>query len=131
MNERLFCTWRSAGGTAWQPGSLESGAKGRRRMIRGLLSTVIGFIVVAGTALFGAGAATAATATPVHPVLAPESGSYVFTLTFDGMHRDYRLHVPPAAASGKPLPLVLNLHGATQNGQLRGTTSKQAPMRAR
>ena len=42
----------------------------------------------------------------------------MFHLTFGGRARDYRLHVPPAAASGKPLPLVLNLHGATQNGQL-------------
>ena len=33
-----------------------SGAKGRRRPIRGLLSTVIGFIVLTGTALVGAGA---------------------------------------------------------------------------
>jgi polyhydroxybutyrate depolymerase len=46
------------------------------------------------------------------------SGSYVFHLTFDGLHRDYRIHVPPAAAAGKPLPLVLNLAGATQNGQI-------------
>jgi len=33
--------------------------------------------------------------------------------------RSYRLHVPPAAAAGKPLPLVLNLAGATQNGWLQ------------
>ena len=66
-------------------------------------------------------------ATPAHPVLAPESGSYVFTLTFDGLQRDYRLHVPPAAASGQPLPLVLNLHGATQNAQLEEITSDMDP----
>ncbi len=50
--------------------------------------------------------------------LAPMEGSYTFHLTFDGLHRDYRLHVPPAASAGQPLPLVLNLHGATQNGFL-------------
>jgi polyhydroxybutyrate depolymerase len=55
---------------------------------------------------------------PGHPVLAPKSGSYDITLTFDGLKRDYRLHVPPAAVSGQPLPLVLNLHGATQNAFL-------------
>jgi polyhydroxybutyrate depolymerase len=80
------------------------------------------------------GAASAATQTTpsttapaTHPVLASLSGSYVFTLTFDGMQRDYRLHVPPAAASGKPLPLVLNLHGATQNAQLEEITSDMDP----
>ena len=43
------------------------------------------------------------------------------------MQRDYRLHVPPAAASGKPLPLVLNLHGATQNAQLEEITTDMDP----
>jgi polyhydroxybutyrate depolymerase len=42
----------------------------------------------------------------------------VFRLTFDGQTRDVRLHVPPAAGFGRPLPLILNLHGATQNGLL-------------
>ena len=84
-------------------------------------------------AISGTGSAAAATTnttpattpatTAAHPVLASESGSYVFTLTFGGLQRDYRLHVPPAAASGKPLPLVLNLHGATQNAQLEEITS--------
>jgi polyhydroxybutyrate depolymerase len=55
--------------------------------------------------------------------LAPMDGSYVFTLSFDGLHRDYRLHVPPQAAAGRPLPLVLNLHGATQNGLLEEVQS--------
>jgi polyhydroxybutyrate depolymerase len=59
----------------------------------------------------------------VHPVLAPISGSYEFRLTFDGLRRDYRLHVPPAATAGRPLPLVLNLHGATQNATLEEITS--------
>jgi hypothetical protein len=60
-------------------------------------------------------------------VLTPMSGSYVFRLTFDGMARDYRLHVPPAATDGKPLPLVLNLHGATQNAWLEEITSSMDP----
>ena len=51
--------------------------------------------------------------------LAARSGAYVFTLTSGGRTRDYRLHVPPAAAAGTALPLVLNLHGATQNGQIQ------------
>jgi polyhydroxybutyrate depolymerase len=64
-----------------------------------------------------------AAAATSRPVLAPAGGSTVFTLTFDGLTRDYRLHVPPAAVYGQPLPLVLNLHGATQNGQLEEITS--------
>jgi polyhydroxybutyrate depolymerase len=57
-------------------------------------------------------------------VLAPMSGSYVFTLTVHGTHRSYRLHVPPAASSDKPMPLVLNLHGATQSGILQESYSQ-------
>jgi polyhydroxybutyrate depolymerase len=53
-----------------------------------------------------------------HPRLAPMDYSYSFTLTYGHRVRSYLLHVPPAAASGKPLPLVLNLAGATQNGLL-------------
>ena len=127
MSERLFCTRKSAAGTPRRLRRLASGAKGRRRSSRVLLHAVLGLVVPIGAALVGAGGVSAATATPAHPVLAPESGSYVFTLTFDGVHRDYRLHVPPAAASGKPLPLVLNLHGATQNAQLEEITSDMDP----
>jgi polyhydroxybutyrate depolymerase len=45
--------------------------------------------------------------------------TYAFRLHFGGLSRSYRLHLPPAAASGQALPLVLNLHGATQNGLLQ------------
>jgi polyhydroxybutyrate depolymerase len=83
--------------------------------------------VLLATLALGTGAAQAAAATASHPVLAPHSGSYVFTLRFDGLTRDYRLHVPPAAMSGIPLPLVLNLHGATQNAQLEEITSDMDP----
>jgi polyhydroxybutyrate depolymerase len=109
MNERLFCGGKSDAGR-----------------LRPLLSAGIALLVLAGAGTVAAGTSSGATA-PAHPVLAPESGSYVFTLTFDGLHRDYRLHVPPAAASGQPLPLVLNLHGATQNAQLEEITSDMDP----
>ena len=49
----------------------------------------------------------------------PRADAYVFTLKSGGLTRSYRLHVPPAAAAGHALALVLNLHGATQNGQLQ------------
>jgi polyhydroxybutyrate depolymerase len=53
-----------------------------------------------------------------HPQLAPKSFSYSFDISYGHRARSYLLHVPPAAARGKPLPLVLNLAGATQNGVL-------------
>jgi polyhydroxybutyrate depolymerase len=63
----------------------------------------------------------ASTTTPPRATkpLAVRSAAYVFTLTSGGRTRGYRLHVPPAAAAGAALPLVLNLHGATQNGQIQ------------
>jgi polyhydroxybutyrate depolymerase len=104
------------------------------RGLRALIAAGAAFIVLVGTAIAGAGSAavaattaTTTTTTVAHPVLVPQSGSYVFRLTFDGRQRDYRVHVPPAAASGKPLPLVLNLHGATQNAQLEEITSDMDP----
>jgi polyhydroxybutyrate depolymerase len=63
-------------------------------------------------------AATTTTLPPATKPLAAQGPAYVYHLEFDGRARGYRLHVPPAAASGKPLPLVLNLHGDTQNGEL-------------
>ncbi len=69
------------------------------------VTAVIGSVVLPGTTSVAAGAR-----------LAPMTGAYIFHLTFGHRARSYRLHVPPAAASGKPLPLVLNLAGATQNG---------------
>jgi polyhydroxybutyrate depolymerase len=55
--------------------------------------------------------------------LAPSSTTYVFSFRSGDRTRSYRLHVPPAAAGGKPLPLVLNLAGATQNGLLQEAQS--------
>jgi polyhydroxybutyrate depolymerase len=77
---------------------------------------VLAAVVIALTGAFlGAPAATAAAA---HPRLAPMPYAYTFHLTFDHRARSYLLHVPPAASSGRALPLVLNLAGATQNGLL-------------
>ncbi len=55
--------------------------------------------------------------------LAPSSTTYVYSFTSGGRTRSYRLHVPPAAAGGTPMPLVLNLAGATQNGFLQEAQS--------
>jgi polyhydroxybutyrate depolymerase len=51
--------------------------------------------------------------------LTPKSGAYLFPFDVGGRTRTYRLHVPPAAAGGSPRPLILNLHGATQNALLQ------------
>ncbi len=80
--------------------------------------------VLVVVAVFGLGVGLASgpsgIADPATPAgLAPMSGSYVFNVTFDHTVRDYRLHVPPQAGAGRPLPLVLNLHGATQTAILQ------------
>jgi polyhydroxybutyrate depolymerase len=77
-------------------------------------------MLLVGTLLPAVTAGAAVSATQ----LAPMSNSYVFYLRFGGIERSYRVHVPPAAAEGQPLPLVLNLHGATQNAQLEEIQSQ-------
>ena len=102
---------------------------GRGVMVLGALAVVVVSLLGAagpGPGAGTAGAAGAATPAP-HPTLAPMGGAYVFHVTFDGLTREYRLHVPPAAASGRPLPLVLNLAGATQNDWLEEITSDMDP----
>ena len=102
---------------------------GRGVMVLGALAVVVVSLLGAagpGPGAGTAGAAGAATPAP-HPTQAPMGGAYVFHVTFDGLTREYRLHVPPAAASGRPLPLVLNLAGATQNDWLEEITSDMDP----
>ena len=73
----------------------------------------------AWTTSAGAASTTTAPATAAPVAVTPRAEAYVFSLRSGGRTRSYRLHVPPAASAGQPLPLVLNLHGATQNGQLQ------------
>lgn len=47
--------------------------------------------------------------------LAP--GDYSFSIEHGGQKRSYLVHVPPQAVNRKPLPVVLNFHGATSNGR--------------
>jgi polyhydroxybutyrate depolymerase len=99
-------------------------------MTTGRLRRVVALILaVTGTLLLGSmpGLRVDAGANVERATLKPMSGSYDFTLTFDGLHRDFHLHVPPAAALGVPLPLVLNLHGATENATLEEVTSGMDP----
>jgi polyhydroxybutyrate depolymerase len=73
-------------------------------------------VAVVGSVLVLPAGPAAPAAAPAE--LAPMAGAYAFHLSFGHRARSYLLHVPPAAATGKPLPLVLNLAGATQNGLL-------------
>jgi polyhydroxybutyrate depolymerase len=45
----------------------------------------------------------------------PAPGDHEFGLTVGTLKRSYLVHVPPQAATGKPLPLVLNFHGGGGN----------------
>ena len=40
-----------------------------------------------------------------------EPGDHEFALTVQKLRRGYLVHVPPQAAAGKPMPVVLNFHG--------------------
>jgi polyhydroxybutyrate depolymerase len=65
------------------------------------------------------GPAAVTTTTVAVAPLASRAEAYLYNFPFGGLTRGYRLHVPPAAAMGAPLPLVLNLAGATQNAALQ------------
>jgi polyhydroxybutyrate depolymerase len=43
-------------------------------------------------------------------------GDYDFNTSFDGQDRHYKVHVPPNYDGTKPMPLVLLLHGHSQDG---------------
>ena len=53
--------------------------------------------------------------------------TYTFRLRIGDRVRDFLLHVPPQAASGKPLPLVLNLHAADSNAVQQEAYSDMDP----
>ena len=45
----------------------------------------------------------------------PVPGDHEFALTVGAIKRSYLVHVPPQAAAGKALPLILNFHGGGGN----------------
>ncbi len=93
-----------------------------------MLARIIGCLIAVRLALFAAAlppalAAPADTAaTKSHTPLAP--GDYSFTLQHDGIVRGYLVHMPPQAAGGAPLAVVLNFHGAGSNGKQQEQYSK-------
>jgi polyhydroxybutyrate depolymerase len=48
--------------------------------------------------------------------LAP--GDYEFFVTHQNIRRSYLVHVPPQASLGRPLPVVLNFHGAGSHAEI-------------
>jgi polyhydroxybutyrate depolymerase len=51
-------------------------------------------------------------------------GDYEFSVFHDNLRRSYLVHVPPQAAAGRPLPVVLNFHGAGSNAHVIRTYSR-------
>jgi polyhydroxybutyrate depolymerase len=54
----------------------------------------------------------------------PPAGTTRRTLQVGDTERTYRLHVPPGAKQGSPLPLVIVLHGAGANGEMTEALTK-------
>lgn len=50
-------------------------------------------------------------------VAATGPGDYRYSLEAGTLKRNYLVHVPPQAAGGKPLPVVLNFHGGGGNAE--------------
>jgi polyhydroxybutyrate depolymerase len=48
--------------------------------------------------------------------IAPRVSDYDASLSSGGLTRTYHVHLPPAASAGKPLPLLLALHGRLGDG---------------
>ena len=109
------------------PWPFPTGLEPRVLPLLATVSALLGSLVSTGATAFAAAATTTTAAATAGRGLAPMQGSYVFSLRFDGLTRSYRVHVPPAAATGKPLPVVFNLHGDTQNGQLEELQTQMDP----
>jgi len=75
----------------------------------------LGLAMLVVMALAAVSIAAAGTEAGRHATLAP--GNYSFTVKHDGGERSYLVHMPPQAAEGAPVPVVLNLHGAGSNGK--------------
>ena len=64
-----------------------------------------------------ASSAAGGTSAPLAPLNPGPAGQFITGSHSDASagKRDYKLYIPPAAADGQPLPLVVMLHGCTQN----------------
>jgi polyhydroxybutyrate depolymerase len=55
-------------------------------------------------------------------------GDHRVDIEFGGRSRSYILHLPPAAGAGRPLPVVVNFHGAMTDGALQQLYSHMDPL---
>ncbi len=102
--------------------------------VRALLAVIP--ILLAGCALVGEDPTEPPpTATVPQPTVAPteaepqarmygEPGSYLGALIVDGVERDFVVHVPPSYSPDQPVPLVVNIHGATSNAAQQEAVSQ-------
>ena len=77
------------------------------RAARSSCTRLFSALLVLASALWAHGAAAA---------LVP--GDYEFSLNHQNLRRSYLVHVPPQAASRRPLPLVLSFHGGGSNAEV-------------
>jgi polyhydroxybutyrate depolymerase len=56
--------------------------------------------------------------------VALEAGDYDFSLMHKQLQRNYLVRVPPQAAAGKPLPVVINFHGGGANAKNQKSYSR-------
>lgn len=54
-------------------------------------------------------------------------GDYEFLLTHEKLARSYLLHVPPQAAGGRALPLVVSFHGGGSNAEVMRSYTRMNP----
>lgn len=57
-----------------------------------------------------------------YAALAP--GDHEFSLTHQKLRRNYFVHVPPQAAAGRPMPVVLSFHGGGSNAEVMRTYTR-------
>ena len=100
---------------------------GRRLLIGGLLLAAAVLPACAPAARpLPARPVAGATAPPAPAAPRPAAGTSPGTLTSGGEPRRYRLHVPPGAAAGAPLPLVVNLHGYNSDAAQQEALSRMS-----
>ena len=58
------------------------------------------------------------------PGAALEPGDYDFSIAHKRLQRNYLVHIPPQAAAGKPMPVVINFHGGGANAKIQKSYSR-------
>jgi polyhydroxybutyrate depolymerase len=82
-------------------------------MVGGVGRTLASLALLAATLVGCARGVTDPLQTPTTPSV---GSNYDASLVSGGLTRTYHVHLPPAASAGKPLPLMLSLHGRLGDG---------------